>query len=70
MVKKMLGTKKVSGVMEVAESAYKCEDVYSVHSCPWDSRTSKKIITNLILDSDLDLSTLASLAMQGAKAFS
>ena len=64
-----MGEKKLKGVMEVAESNYACGEVYSVQACPWDQRTSKKIIGKLILDSDLDLSTLASLAIQGAKAF-
>ncbi len=43
--------------------------VFSDSTCPWHPSTSKKIVAKLILDSDLDLGTLANMAMQGAKAF-
>lgn len=64
-----MGRKSLQEVERVADSTYNCEDVYQESSCPWDKSTSKKIVSKLILESDLDLSTLASLAVEGAKAF-
>jgi hypothetical protein len=65
-----LGEARTKELVGVAESpAQQCEEVYPDESCPWDRKTSKKIIAKLIMDSDLDLSTLASMAVEGAKAF-
>ncbi len=44
--------------------------MFSDSGCPWHPSTSKKIVAKLIMNSDLDLGTLANMAIQGAKAFS
>jgi len=52
-----------------ASSANACPAVFTESSCPWHPNTSRRIVAKLLLNSDLDLGTLANLAVQGARAF-
>ncbi len=69
-LRKFMGEARMNEIIGVSESSYSCEEVFSGDVCPWHPNTSKKVIAKLILNSDLDMATLANLAVQGAKAFS
>ncbi len=68
-MKNFLGEARVKEIVSVSDSAYQCGQVFPETGCPWHPSTSKKIVAKLILNSDLDLGTLANMAVQGAKAF-
>jgi len=70
MVRKYMGEARVAEITAAADAgANHCEARFAERACPWHPQTSKRIVAKLILNSDLDLGTLATMAVQGAKAF-
>ena len=65
-VRTLIGDEKISEIDSVVASGKKtCAAVYPVARCPWSPNTFKKIAYNAILDSNLDLGTIMSMAAKG-----
>ena len=82
MVRSFLGGSRVDQILAVASASsagnanarnglghQQCAAAFPADGCPWSPAASKRILAKVIMNSDLDLGTMAAMAMQGAKAF-
>ena len=67
-IRDFLGEEKLRSV--VRKNSSSCEVRFGAESCPWDGTKAQKVMTKFILDNaNFDITSLATVAAQGAKAF-